>query len=488
MSFWSSRVFDDDELKRMRSTNPVIPLFYGLPKLHKENIPLRPIVSFCGSATYKLAKELDKRLKPLTKKSSIMIKNNSDLLDKIQDLEISEDEELVSFDVKSLFTCIPLIEIMRSVSDAIDEDEDFLNNEKLSKRELMELLDLCLNSTFFGFRSRIYHQKKGTPMGSPISVVVSEIVLQSFEKSLFLLPIDHVKFFARYVDDVISIIKKRMLQDFFDLLNQKGQFLQFTLEEEQNGSLPFLDILIQRREGKLSTSVFRKKVCTNRLLDYESYHPSVHKKSVVRTLYNRAKKLCSSEENFREEKDVLKSIFKKNNYPPRKFVEWTSERQIEPESQPSEKFISAPYIKGVSEVASRVLKKGKIRLAHKPMNTLRRQLVNIKDKRRKEDCAGVVYSIPCNDCPLSYVGETGRQLGIRISEHQRDVRLKNNPRSNVLQHVRDTGHSMDFESTKILYYEQNSEKRLFLESWATNINTLNRAKDLNPAYAALKLI
>lgn len=88
------------------------------------------------------------------------------------------------------------------------------------------------------------------------------------------------------------------------------------------------------------------------------------------------------------------------------------------------------------------------------MNTLRQQLVTIKDKRKKEDCSGVVYSIPCNDCTMSYVGETCRQL----SEHRRDVRLGNNPRSKVLQHVRDMNHSMDFEATKILYCAKNFEQ------------------------------
>ena len=87
---------------------------------------------------------------------------------------------------------------------------------------------------------------------------------------------------------------------------------------------------------------------------------------------------------------------------------------------------------------------------------------------------------------MSYVGETGRKLGVRLSEHERDVRLGNNPRSNVFQHVRDNGHSMDIDATKILYHASHTGKRMFLESWATNANTLNRAKELNGAYTALK--
>jgi hypothetical protein len=56
----------DAEYQRMKPGDSVLPLFYGNPKIHKSDIPLRPIVSFCGSTTYNLAKEISKRLRPLT--------------------------------------------------------------------------------------------------------------------------------------------------------------------------------------------------------------------------------------------------------------------------------------------------------------------------------------------------------------------------------------------------------------------------------------
>ena len=48
----------------MYPTGCVPPKFYGLPKIHKPDTPLRPIVSSCGSVTYGVAKELAKILKP----------------------------------------------------------------------------------------------------------------------------------------------------------------------------------------------------------------------------------------------------------------------------------------------------------------------------------------------------------------------------------------------------------------------------------------
>jgi hypothetical protein len=78
-------------------------------------------------------------------------------------------------------------------------------------------------------------------------------------------------------------------------------------------------------------------------------------------------------------------------------------------------------MKNISENAARILKKGGVSLAHKPSNTLRMNLTRVKDKRDVTETAGVVYSIPCQNCDKKYVGETGRLLGTRIAEHLKDV-------------------------------------------------------------------
>ena len=81
---------------------------YGLPKLHKPNIPMRPIVSFCGSPSYQLSKHLTNILKALTDKSQHKLQSTDNFIDAIKTVQIPDDHKLVSFDVKSLFTSIPL--------------------------------------------------------------------------------------------------------------------------------------------------------------------------------------------------------------------------------------------------------------------------------------------------------------------------------------------------------------------------------------------
>ena len=70
----------------MYPTGCVPPKFYGLPKIHKPGTPLRPIVSSCGSATYGVAKELAKILKPLVGKSPHHISSTQDFVEQAKQI------------------------------------------------------------------------------------------------------------------------------------------------------------------------------------------------------------------------------------------------------------------------------------------------------------------------------------------------------------------------------------------------------------------
>ena len=94
--------------KSLRSCDSVLPRIYGLPKIQKTNVPLRPIVSFIGSATHHLSKCLKYILSPLVGRTSFSTKNSAEFVRCIKDFSISDSQKQVSFDVVSLFTTIPL--------------------------------------------------------------------------------------------------------------------------------------------------------------------------------------------------------------------------------------------------------------------------------------------------------------------------------------------------------------------------------------------
>ena len=94
----------------MRPSATVCPKFYGLPKIHKPDVPLRPIVASQGSPTYNLAKYFAEILKHLVGKPEHHVVNSKEFITKIEQTKLDEDEILVSFDVVSLFTNVPIDE------------------------------------------------------------------------------------------------------------------------------------------------------------------------------------------------------------------------------------------------------------------------------------------------------------------------------------------------------------------------------------------
>ena len=121
-----------------RASKP--PRLYGLPKIHKQGVPLRPIVSQIDAPTYHLAKYLAQSLQPHVGKTSSYVKNSAHFIDILKNVSIEKSDILVSFDVVSLFTNIPIpdaVEVVRSLtSDGIPKD-------------FPELVEHCLRNSFF---------------------------------------------------------------------------------------------------------------------------------------------------------------------------------------------------------------------------------------------------------------------------------------------------------------------------------------------------
>ena len=125
-------------------------------------------------------------------------------------------------------------------------------------------------------------------------------------------------------------------------------------------------------------------------------------------------------------------------------------------------------------------------VAHQPTKKLRNELCHLKDKRKIGEVAGVVYKLDCKSCDAKYVGETGRQLQERMTEHQRDI-VNKKKTSKVYEHVSKTKHDFDFENVSVLDNCSHRKVRLHLESVHSFIqpNTINRSLILNSAYKPL---
>ncbi|BHF63670.1 hypothetical protein SprV_0200666400 [Sparganum proliferum] len=230
-----------------------------------------------------------RRLKFLTAESDTTVSSSAQFLEKLRgDLAIETIELLLQ--------------------NKYDETEN-----RLGRAQVLQLLKLCLR-TYFTFDGTIYEQVKGTPMGSPISGFIAEAVLQRLESLVF----QHhkPKFWARYVDDTFVVIDQDQLLTFKERLNAVFPDIQFTMEEEENNQLAFLDVLLCRKDcGGLTTNVFRKATNTMQVLNFNSNHPISHKRSCVRTLYRRVETHCSEPEDKIAELQYLRRVFKANGYP-----------------------------------------------------------------------------------------------------------------------------------------------------------------------------
>ena len=98
----------ENTYRKMYPTGTSSPKFYGLPKIHKMNIPLRSIVSSIGSVTYGVAKELARNIKPLMGNSEHHVNNTKHFADEIRKTKLEEGECITSDNVTALFTSIPI--------------------------------------------------------------------------------------------------------------------------------------------------------------------------------------------------------------------------------------------------------------------------------------------------------------------------------------------------------------------------------------------
>lgn len=407
---------EDKMKKRLIPSCEVIPWIYGLLKIYKQGVPLRPIVNTIGSPTYELAKYVAKILKPLVGNTDSFIKDSNDFVKLIKNERVDKDDILVSFDVVSLFTKIPLDEFVHVIKVVTDP-------------ETTKLADICLHSTLFSFQDHYYEQILGVAMGSLLSPIVANLYMEYFErKALYSYPLKPTSWKIFFYDTNLKWTHgKAEMERFFNHLNFISSEIKFTIELEENGKIPFLDVMISRKEdGTLGHQVYRKKTHTEIYLHADSYHHPLQKFSVINTLVVRALKISDSN-RLNEEIEHLTSVFKNIGY-----EEFSIKKAIK---RPQDKVLSRgprenrkencgkvylPFIQGVTDKTAKILRKKDINTQFTTCGTIRQMMRSVKDNIDHQQIKGV-YKIDCL-CGKSYIGETWRSLKTWLKEHRVDIK------------------------------------------------------------------
>ncbi len=202
---------------------------YGLFKIHKTGNSLRMIVSLVGCPTYNLSKWMFNRFKLIVADSEHSIFTSLEFPECIKHISIAPDECMLSFDVVSLFTSISLGLARYTIILILDD-----HGLGLPPAETIDLLYHCL-SNYFQFDSCFYQQIRGTPMGSLISGLIAEAVLQGLERAVFV--VISPKFWKCSVDDTFVIIKQGDFSAFHHLLNTTLTGIGFTMETAAENKL-----------------------------------------------------------------------------------------------------------------------------------------------------------------------------------------------------------------------------------------------------------
>ena len=409
---------------------------YGLPKTHKQKLSMRPILSATNSYNFKLAKWLDEKLSPLST-NCYTVTDVYKFLDNIKTAQLSSSDILVSYDVESLFTNVPVDETIDIIVKKAFTNNWFnlTHDMDLTECDLKELLTIATKNQLFTFQGKLYEQIDGVAMGSPLGPLMANYFMCSIEEEIasegFLPPQYH-----RFVDDTFTIMPANDdAEKFLERLNSSHPKLRFTMEIAAEGSLPFLGAMISNINGKIETEVYHKPTDSGLLLHFESHVDEKYKRALLQTLLLRASRLSSKDEYFQAECNKLRKIFLELKYPLSSinfYISKSTKARAESgldlpvaSRSPNDINIVLPF---KDQTSANSLKKQMADLSNKIGQTIRPVFTSRKIENELRVCEEkpallsrqcVVYIFECDSCEANYVGYTCRHLHQRTDEHKR---------------------------------------------------------------------
>ena len=314
-------------------------------------------------------------------------------------------------------------------------------------------------------------------MGSPISPLVANLFMEEFEVQAISTSTVPPTLWKRFVDDTYTIIKNNR-DSFLQHLNSINPKIQFTCEEtREDGSMPFLDILVTPEEdGSLKTSVFGKTTHTDLYLQRDSHHTIPSKYSVAGTLYHRASTVCSTPQLLQEEEGHIFRALTRCKYPTwaikrermRSQNPNSNRRKTKQTGQKNNKtnlYMVVPYHQGLSERLKRTCNQFGVQVFFKGGQTIRSLLMAPKDKDPITNKSGVIYRYKCSQhgCNEEYIGESARNFAERFKEHQKAP-------SPLFDHCNTSGHNININNFTIVGREDQNLTRAIKEALFIRVN------------------
>ena len=309
-----------------------------------------------------------------------------------------------------------------------------------SKKLLLLLAELASCNVLISTHAGFYRQVEGLGMGIAHAPMLANGWLSSFDNLIK----GDVGLYSRYMDDVITVCEKESIDSKLKEINQLHSMLQFTVEQEKDGCLPFLDMLIHNKGGILSSEWYTKPTDTGLTLNFHSLAPMKYKRSVVIGFVHRIYRSCSSWYYIHLGLEKAKQILINNQYP-EQFIDdlfkKTLNKLIDSNIDSSdidsildvtldtnsclhnipdkEKYLFFLNYRGKpSEQFAQSLRK--LNAPCRVIMTLcktKSEVSTLKTPVPHMLQNNLVYQIECPGCTASYVGQTSRLLQQRFREH-----------------------------------------------------------------------
>lgn len=476
MDLYKNQHITKHEKIKLTSNSATAPRLYGLPKIHKPNIPLRPISSSVEVPCFNLSKYIGNVLKNIIL-DKYNIKNSLELKNKLENITINDDEILISLDVVSLFTNIP---IHLAINNIMSQWHILQKYTKIPRPQFLKILQFCLNdNNYFIYEENLYHQTYGMPMGNPLSPTIADIVLDTLlEKTTDDLKNENIdlKIITKYVDDLFAVIKKQDEERILKIFNSYHNKIKFTIEREENNSLPYLDMKLYRENNKIITDWYSKSISSGRLINFHSTQPTKQKTNTAINLIKTALQL--SDDKFKTKNiNKIKEILINNSYPMHtinnminRVINDKPNTESTNKTSGITKYHSLSFVPKLTEhkQMKQIIEDDNVTLAHKSNKTIQTLFTQTKTKIEIGEQSNVVYEIKClgnsnEKCGKLYIGTTKRSLNTRIAEHESDIR-KSKYSTALAQHCSENQHTADLVNVSVLDKERKENKRYTLES------------------------
>ncbi|XP_065684436.1 uncharacterized protein LOC136096846 [Hydra vulgaris] len=298
------------------------PLFYGLPKVHKVGIPLRPIVSGCEGPTDNLSRFVTGYIQPLVEKLPAYFKDSTELLRILGTKNTTvEDYWLVTADVTSLYTNIPHEEGIEALKHYLTIYKDFSYPEDIPPRppisHLIRIVKTILENSAFGFGSKDYLQISGTSMGTRMAPPYANLFMGLIDEKIIGKFSNTIQHYKRFIDDIFFIFlgNEEELNCVKQFMNSIHKSIKFTFNVSKT-EVAFMDLLLSKNKYRgLTSTLYKKPTDTCSLLHFKSHHPRHQKEGLIYSQALRLNKIIRSENNLKGELENLARTLITKGYP-----------------------------------------------------------------------------------------------------------------------------------------------------------------------------